>query len=182
MTSDARPLRIVLRDARLTLGKSQRALGAEHGVAGRTVMRWEQGRSRPSRTKLGNLMARVQPDDPHLAQELQASFAELEIALGLATSNTVQPVAMPTLAPTAILGATPTLGVPAGPGPRASTMLTPRLAVESVVYAVAEALDASPRTARTAVLAAFTRASSLALGVDVVLEALRLAAPAEPEI
>jgi hypothetical protein len=59
------------------------------------------------------------------------------------------------------------------PGVAPPRALTPRVAAEAVVYAAAEVLDAAPRTAKPAVLAAFARAAELEVNVAELLEGLR---------
>ena len=149
-----RALRRMLRLARESLGMTQARLGGELGSASRTVIRWEQGRSRPGPDRMLRLADMVRVEDPELATEL------LESA-GIAPP----PVAAP---PREEAPAPPSLPAIA---PRPA--LTPRVAAEAVVYAAAEVLDAAPRTAKPAVLAAFARAAELEVTVAELLDGLR---------
>jgi transcriptional regulator with XRE-family HTH domain len=137
---------------------TQARLGDALGSASRTVIRWEQGRSRPGPDRTLLLAEMVRVEDPELATGL------LESA-GIAPP----PVAAP---PRAEAPSPPSLPAVAPPAPRVAP-LTPRIAAETVVYAAAEVLDAAPRTAKPAVLAAFARAAELELGVAEILEGLR---------
>jgi hypothetical protein len=139
---------------------TQARLGDALGSASRTVIRWEQGRSRPGPDCTLRLAEMVRVEDPELAARL------LESA-GIAPP----PVAAPPRAE-APSPPPPSLPAVAPPTPRVAP-LTPRLAAEAVVYAAAEVLDAAPRTARPAVLAAFARAADLEITVAELLEGLR---------
>lgn len=59
-----------------------------------------------------------------------------------------------------------------GLGPPAASLATP-VAIDSVVCAAAEAMDASPRAVRSGLLAAFSRARELQLTLEAVEKALQ---------
>jgi transcriptional regulator with XRE-family HTH domain len=146
---------------------TQERLGDELGCASRTVMRWEQGRSRPPLHCLHALAERLRGDEPELAVEvlLGAGIAPVSVAAIPGDGPELRSDIEPALNEVPVASAAP---VTTASDPRAT-----KLAAESVVYAVAEAIDTSPRTAKAAVVAAFTRASELGIGLDAVLDALR---------
>lgn len=133
--------------SQLALGLTHRDFGKLLGVSGRTSERWSAHRSGPSREQLLLLVRHVHPVDPGLAAELATALGETLASLGIEKPP---------------------------PGPR--MYLAPQV-VDIVVCAAAEAIDVSPRIARTALHAAFKHA--LALGLDVAAVEAALA-PREP--
>jgi hypothetical protein len=128
------------------LGESQEAFGERLGVSRRTVSRW-MGRSVMSLDAgaCDALARAVYPHDPALAARLVATRgATLEDA-GIVSPPA--PVAPPPPAP-------------------------PPYLVDVVVCAAAEALDASPRVVRPALLAALKRARAVGLDMDAMEKAL----------
>lgn len=161
MTSQAgRPLWWMLRHARRSLGLTQRQLGDELGVSHRTILRWERGRTSPVPQQILAIAGLLRPDDDTLADELLAS-GHVNIIVSTA-STPATPIATPT-------------GVDA-----AQAALTAKHAIDAVVFAAAEAMDASPRAVRVGLAAAFARAVELGLAADAVATALSATVQAAP--
>jgi hypothetical protein len=120
------------------------------GVSRRTGQRWETGRSDPSPNQIRKLAGMVYPADPDLAAQLAAAAGTTLVALGL-----VKPPAPPPPPP-----------APAPPPPPVEDV------VDSIVCAAADAMSVLPRDVRPALLAAFTRARRLGIGIEAVEKAL----------
>ncbi|HEY8040480.1 MAG TPA: helix-turn-helix transcriptional regulator [Polyangiaceae bacterium] len=149
-----RPIHTLLGRARHLFGMSQADFGKLLGVSRRTAARYEYGHSEPLIAQVMELarMAHAR-GDVALARELAGSTSETLESLGI---------------------------VPAVKPPEPFTP-PPRLVVDAVVCAAADALEESPGTmrgTRAAVLAAFRRARELRLNVEEVEKAL---APTEVE-
>jgi hypothetical protein len=90
--SRVRPLLI---RARAALACTQKQLGSMMSLSGRTIMRFEGGRSTPARFQIAALARLVHPTDPALASELAAAAGKTLVELGLETAS---PPKTPTLA------------------------------------------------------------------------------------
>jgi transcriptional regulator with XRE-family HTH domain len=128
---------------------TQRQFGRALGWSMRTASRWDTGRSTPSVATLAKLATLLAPIDRALAEEA-ASRA------GVPLSELAQDERQ------------------AGEGhaPAATKAVTRAEAVDLVVFAAAEAADASPRTQRRAVYVAAKRARELGLTLEALEEAL----------
>jgi DNA-binding XRE family transcriptional regulator len=136
---------LLIHQASAVLGLSQAGLGDLVHASRKTVGRWEAGRSTPIDSTLHDIARAVHPKDPVLASKIAiAGFATLT-ELGLAEPPGANPVK---------------------PAPAA------RLLGDALVCAAAEALDASPRAIRPALLAAFARAKELGFTVEEAMGAL----------
>jgi hypothetical protein len=134
------------------LGQSQEGLGNFLGMSRRTVSRWmSRGSASLSPADCDKLARAVYPHDPGLAARLVATRgATLEDA-GIISPST-----------------------PAAPPPPSP----PPYLVDVVVCAAAEALDASPRVVRPALLAAIKSARAVGLDMDAMEKALSTPAKA----
>jgi len=129
---------------------SQGDFGVLMGSSRRSGQRWEIGQARPSHGQMCKMAAMVYPKDPDLAAQLAQSVGQSLVSLGI-----VKPA--PAQAP--VVAATATL-------PPVEDI------VDSIVCAAADAMNALPRDVRPALLAAFTRARRLGLGIETVEKAL----------
>jgi hypothetical protein len=145
------PVPVLLTLAQQALGLTQEELGELVGVSRRTVSRWLSDGTVLTDSQGSTLARAVYPANASLAAQIAASGGTTLERLGI-----VQP---------------PKPVEPPKPPPP-----PPRL-VEVVVCAAAEALDASPRTVRPAVIAAFEAARDVGLDVEGVVRSLR---PREP--
>jgi DNA-binding XRE family transcriptional regulator len=156
-----RSVQELLIKARLKLGLTQREMADRMQSSLRTVTRWEAKRATPADFHYHRLAALLYPHDANLAHDAAFAGGTTPERLGLVpppapASPPVEPPAAPPAAPVA----------PPAPAP---PPLPPRLLVDSVVCAVAEALEAldgAPvplQRARVAVAAAFVRAGELGL-------------------
>jgi transcriptional regulator with XRE-family HTH domain len=136
----------ILIRAGVALRKSQGEMGQLLGVSRRTISRWTSRGTTFIPSQARDLAAALLPVDRALAVRAAALHGETLVSLGLEKPP-------PPPAP----------AVPAEP---------PGHLVDAVVCAAAEALDASPRAVRPALLAAFRRARELALKVEHVERAL----------
>jgi DNA-binding XRE family transcriptional regulator len=135
------PLPPLLVQARVALRWSQSDLANAFGLSRRTVARYEAGHTSGLVPHQMFILARaLYPVDRSLARRAAVAGGETLMGLGLEKPEPPKP-------PPA----------PASPPPPRSML------VDSVVYAAAEALDASPRSIRAAVLTAIERA--LVLGI-----------------
>jgi len=136
------------------LGESQEGLGKLLGVSRRTVSRWMgRGSASLSLADCSTLARAVHPHDPGLAARIVATRgATLEDA-GIVSPRPAAP--------------------PSPPPPPTP----PPYLVDVVVCAAAEALDASPRVVRPALLAAFRSARTVGLDMAAIEKAL--SAPAD---
>jgi transcriptional regulator with XRE-family HTH domain len=136
--------------AQLTLGVSQKELGAILGISRRTVSRMASNLSDPTLAQLQRLARAVHPRDASLAAALAAEGATSLEDLGLVR---VAPPAAP-------------------PAPPSRPFPPVRLLVESVVCAAAEAMQAPPMAVRNVLRSALARAHALGLSVEEMNEAL----------
>lgn len=145
---------VFLMEARRTLQLSQQQLGDIMGLSKRTIIRMEQGRSTPLPSQYVMVARALCPVNQALAEHYAAAAGTTLVALGL--------VAPPP--------------PPAPPSPPPSPMSVDpamsRSLADSVVCVAAEAMDASPRAVRPALLAAFERMKALGMGVETVLQGL----------
>jgi transcriptional regulator with XRE-family HTH domain len=141
-------------EATLALG-GQEALGDVLGVSRRTISRWTAGRRSLTDAELIALARALHLKRPELAAQLATVAGTTLVGAGI-----VPPPPAPAAPPT-----------PAAPPP------DPRHQVESVLCAAAEALDASPRAMRPALLAAFERAIAMHLDLSTLTAGLHAAAP-----
>ena len=167
------PANVLMMNARDALKMTQREFADATGTSLRTVSRWEAGESTPSFIELRKVAPVLHPRDADLAREAARMGGTTLEALGV-----VRPPAPPE-PPPAPPPASPAKEVapPPPPPPERPT----RLLVDAVVYAAAEALEASPgsllRNARAMVAAAFARARDLGLSSEQVAEAFVVPAP-----
>jgi len=136
--------RALLVEAGHALSASQGNLGSMLGVSRRTINRWTRDGPSPSPRQVSILARAVHAVSPALAEKIAATSGETLVSLGL-----VQPA------------------------PRIESPRLPPHQVDLVVCAAAEALDASPRVVRPALLAAFQRAREAGMTVEAVEDALR---------
>jgi hypothetical protein len=129
---------------------SQGDFGELMGSSRRTGQRWETGRAEPTPGQVCKMAGMVYPTDPDLAAQLAAAAGTTLVALGL-----VKPPAPPPPPP-----------APLPPPPPVEDV------VDSIVCAAADAMSVLPRDVRPALLAAFTRARRLGIGIDAVEKAL----------
>ena len=147
---------VFLMEARRTLRLSQQDLGDIMGLSKRTIIRMEQGRSSPIPSQYASVARALYPVDPALAEHYAGAAGTTLEAMGLVAPS--PPPAVPTPPP-------PSAQVASDPA-------TSRSMVDSIVCVAAEAMDASPRAVRPALLAAFERMKTLGLGVETVLQGL----------
>jgi transcriptional regulator with XRE-family HTH domain len=140
------PVPVLLVLAQQALGFTQGDLGDLLGVSRRTISRWVLGGTVLSDDQVSTLARAVYPANASLATQIAANGGTTLERLGI-----VQP---------------PKPIEPPKPPPP-----PPRL-VDVVVCAAAEALDASPRTVRPAVIAAFEAARDVGLDVEGVVKGL----------
>jgi hypothetical protein len=131
---------------------SQGDFGVLMGSSRRSGQRWETGRATPSHSQMCRMAAMVHPANPDLAAQLAQSVGESLVSLGV-----VKP------APPPVVASAP-VRVP--PPPPVEDV------VDSIVCAAADAMNVLPRDVRPALLAAFTRARRLGLGIEAVESAL----------
>jgi hypothetical protein len=155
--ADPKTISQLVTRAQLTLELTQRTLGELLGSSMRTAQRWAVGQATPEPDQLKQLAIAVHPHDADLATELGATIGETLESLGLVIARAPEPIAAP----------------PPPPSPELAQLL-----VEAVVCAAAEALDASPRVVRAALVAGLERAQSARLTVEAMLDALRPPTPA----
>ncbi len=145
--------------AGLALGKSQEQIGELIGVSRRTISRWMHTSGTVLAPGQAATLARaLYPVDPALAARVAASSGQTLESLGTVTQ---------------LASEVPRLVV--------KEAIDPARLVEVIVCAAAEALDASPRVVRPALLAAFASAREVGLTVEAVESALRArSAPRTP--
>ncbi|HEY8091716.1 MAG TPA: helix-turn-helix domain-containing protein [Polyangiaceae bacterium] len=129
---------------------SQGELARELGISRRTVNRWVSRGIVLAHFQAQDLARLVHPADPGLAAEIAAAVGSSLPAMGIPAPSPAAKVAAP----------------PPHPGER------PAHLVDVVVCAAAEALDASPRAVRPALLAAFRRAREAGFTIEDVEKAL----------
>jgi hypothetical protein len=130
----------LLAKAHDALKLTQRELGERLEVSLRTVSRWYTGGTLPGAHVVARLAHAVYPVDAELAEQLMAVATSELTGLGLAPPEPL-PIA------------------------KAPPRATPR-AVDGVVCAACEAMDASPRAVRPALLAAVRAARDLGMTLD----------------
>lgn len=165
--------------ARLRLGLTQKEMADRVQSSLRTVSRWEAKSSTPADFHYHRIAALLHPHDAALAHDAAFAGGTTLERLGL-----VPPPPPPEPAPSPAPVAAPSPPEPPPPPfPALPPPLPARLLVDSVVCAVAEALEAHDgapvplQRARTAVAAAFTRADELRLATT---EAASVFAPPPP--
>jgi transcriptional regulator with XRE-family HTH domain len=126
------------------LGMSQGDIALLLGVSRRTVSRWTGHGATLGPDQVATLARAVHPKDPQLAAHIAAHGGATLESLGIG-----QPAPKEALQPK----------------PEDIESVA-RTLVDAVVCAAAEALDASPRAVRPALLAAFTRARELGLSLE----------------
>ena len=152
------PIGALFHEIRAALHLSQVELAARVGASRRTGQRWDSGQATPSTDQILQLAKLVYPVDADLAARVAAAGGATLEALGLA-----QPPAPPPAA----------LAPPAPPAQPATVAAPPAdRMVDAVVCVAADEMGVPPRAVRRAVLAAFTRARELGLGVEAVERAL----------
>jgi transcriptional regulator with XRE-family HTH domain len=134
----------LLVQAQNALGVSQGQLGDLLGLSRQTIWRYQTGQSNPLGSSLQDLARRVRAIDAGLASRLAgAGSGARKASFKIATHKS------------------------ASGGP-----VETRLLADAIVCAAAEALDASPRAVRRALLAAFARARDTGLALDAIETAL----------
>jgi len=137
----------LLVEAQNALGVSQGQLGDMLGLSRQTIWRYQTGQSNPLASSLQDLSRRVRAIDAGLASRLAgAGTGGRQGGFGVAA--------------------------PARPTSPGAGVLETRLMADAIVCAAAEALDASPRPVRRALLAAFARARDTGLALDAIETAL----------
>ncbi len=149
---------LLVTQSMVALGLTQERLGAMVTASRRTVSRWASGRSHPTPDTLARLAVAVYPTDSGLAARLAAESGQTLESLGLVAPSP-----------------------PATPAPPPRALPPTALVVESVVCAVAEAMQVAPSVARQALRAALARAQALGLSVEEMSEALSPPPPASSE-
>jgi hypothetical protein len=146
MVPDPREVSALLVMASQALAMTQETMGQFFGVSRRTISRWQLHGTSLSPDQVDQLARAVYPINGQLAATIAALRGATLESLGIAQpAKPVEPPPPPT------------------PPPRV---------VEVVLCAAAEALDASPRLVRPAVVAAFEAARDTGLGVEQVLKGL----------
>jgi len=132
--------------AALAIGESQEGLGKLLGASRRTVSRWmSRGRGALTAEESATLARAVYPHDPALAARIVATRGDTLEDAGV---------------------------VPARPVVAPAPLPPPAYLVDVVVCAAAEALDASPRAVRPALLAAVRSARAIGLDLEAIENAL----------
>jgi transcriptional regulator with XRE-family HTH domain len=144
LARDPKAVGELLVKAQNALGVSQGQLGDMLGLSRQTVWRYQTGQSNPLASSLQDLARRIRAIDAGLASRLAGAGNGARKA-SFRRATTTSP----------------------GTGPPET-----RLLVDAIVCAAAEALDASPRTVRRALLAAFARARDTGLALDAIETAL----------
>jgi transcriptional regulator with XRE-family HTH domain len=160
MASQApRHVRRVMLDCRRALKMTQAELAEAIGVSSRTVIRWEKGHASLVADQVREIAGLVREEDEELADEL---FVVTGVSAedGAAVEVVAALEALPAPAPKE----PETVSAPPGPAP---THL-----IDAVLFAAADAVDMVPRAVTPAVVAAFTRAHELGLGIEAVVEGL----------
>jgi transcriptional regulator with XRE-family HTH domain len=155
-------VRMLVIEARGKLGMTQREFSDAVDSSVRTVSRWEDGASSPSPPQLHKLAALLHRVHPALAHDAAILGGKTLEELGLVEPPPPTPPPAP------------------APVPPAPTLPT-RVLVDAVVFAAAEALEASPAAfdrVRSALRAAFAHARDLRLDPGDVAEALGTPPPA----
>ncbi len=178
MSSDPRPLKRVLIDARQSLGMNQRELAEAMGVSSRTIIRWQHGQSEPVEAQVHQLAAMVREEDEELADELltAASVAPAPRPQADVTPAGAEPKAPapPVAPPSPSFALTPPVAAPspsfalapAAAGPSQSTAPAPAHMIDAIVCSAADAANLLPRAVRPALRAAFARARELGISVE----------------
>jgi hypothetical protein len=139
----------------ITLGMPHAELGKYLGVSRRSYSRWALEGTYLLPRQGSELAALAYPHDPSLAAELAAVVGETLVSLGLELAPPPPPAPVPVAEPSRAM-----------PGVDAVTRMN------AVVCAAAEAIDASPRTVRPALLAALRCAREVGLTVESMLAIL----------
>jgi transcriptional regulator with XRE-family HTH domain len=146
-----RPTAPLVVRAQTVLRMTHRQFGEALGASERTSARWARGSSSVSVEQLCALAKLVYPRDPELAGTLAEASSETLESLGIVATA---------------------LAVPASSESAPAPRLAPRFVADLVVCAAADVLGVAPRSARAALLAAFSRAREMGLSVAEVEEAL----------
>ena len=165
MSSDPRPLKRVLIDARQSLGMNQRELAEAMGVSSRTIIRWQHGQSEPVEAQVHQLAAMVREEDEELADELLTAAS---VAPAPRPQADVTPAGAEPMAPAPPVAApSPSFALaPAAAGPSQSTAPAPAHMIDAIVCSAADAANLLPRAVRPALRAAFARARELGISVE----------------
>ena len=138
---------VFLMEARRTLHLSQQQLGDIMGLSKRTIIRMEQGRSTPLPSQYVMVARALCPVNQALAEHYAAAAGTTLVGAGSrGTSARAHPAF-------------------ASPFPAVRRPGHVQSLADSVVCVAAEAMDASPRAVRPALLAAFERMKALGMGV-----------------
>jgi len=157
MASSYVPLLI---EARRALGLSQKGLVTVLGSSLRTVERMHAGRSHPSRDHWALLIHALHPTDPELAARIAAFCGGTLEQFGIAPPPP------------------PPSAAPPPSAPQAPAVVSAQ-AVESVLFAAADATDLPLSSVKAVLVAAFVRARDLGLSVEGLTEALVAGSGAE---
>ncbi|MGO9713159.1 MAG: hypothetical protein ACLQBL_30145 [Polyangiaceae bacterium] len=151
-----RPTGELVARAQQALGMTHRQFGEALGASERTSLRWASGRSSLAIMHLRELAKLTHPKNASLAQSIAEACSETLESLGIVAPSPPEPAPPP-------------------------PPLAPHLAADLVVYAAADALGSAPKAARTALLAAFTRARELGVRIEDLESALAAPAAATPK-
>jgi transcriptional regulator with XRE-family HTH domain len=146
------PHALLLR-ARSALRLSQKGIAERLGASERTSVRWSAG-SHPGKLRLARLAKLVHPVDRDLAGDIAESIGTTLAKLGLDVTATAD----------------------------ARVLVSPRLALDAVVCAVAETLDLSPRVLRPALLAALRTMRNAGLAPEDAEKLLVEATTSKPRV
>jgi transcriptional regulator with XRE-family HTH domain len=156
-------MRVLLGEARVLLGMSQKDFGYAVGSSHRTAVRWDAGRSEPARHHLESLAKLLHPESPPLAAEIALAIGETLESLGLeAPAPPASPPPPPPLPP---------------PGPIAREADL----IDALVLVAVEHSGILPGAVRPWLHAVFKRAIELGLTPEAVEKGLRPAPPAAPD-
>ena len=155
---EKRPIRIVVADARQTLGMTQAQFGMAIGSSHRSAVRWDAGHATPSEGQLEELARLLFPCDRALAAEVADLAGETLVGLGLEA-----PPAPP----------------PPSPPPAPAIVLRAEDLVDIVLLAAVELTGAAPADLRPLLRTVFRRAHDVGLTTEAAARALEALAPAE---
>jgi DNA-binding transcriptional regulator YiaG len=160
---EKRPIRIVVGEARQTLGMTQAEFGTAVGGSHRSAVRWDAGHATPSEGQLAELARLLLPHDRALAAEVADLAGDTLVGLGLEA-----PPAPPAPAP----------APPAPPPPEPAIALRAEDLVDIVLLAAVELTGAAPADLRLLLRTVFRRAHDVGLTTEAAAKALEALAPA----
>ena len=155
---EKRPIRIVVADARQTLGMTQAQFGMAIGSSHRSAVRWDAGHATPSEDQLEELARLLFPCDRALAAEVADLAGETLVGLGLEAAPAPPPPSPP---------------------PAPAIVLRTEDLVDIVLLAAVELTGAAPADLRPLLRTVFRRAHEVGLTTESAARALEALAPAE---